>query len=75
MAHEAGLAPGVVLFYLASLRRRADGREAGLSAMPARSAAEQRAFIQRRAASADRERSAAFSHDLCEFSLWLYRSD
>lgn len=65
----------VVLFYLVSLRRRADGREAGLSAMPSRSAAEQRAVIQRRAASADRERSVAFSHDLCEFSVWLFRSD
>lgn len=75
VADEAGLALEVVLFYLVSLRRRADGREAGLSAMPSRSAAEQRAVIQRRAASADRERSVAFSHDLCEFSVWLFRSD
>lgn len=75
VAREAGLALEVDSFYLTSLRRSADGREAGLSAMPSRSAAGQTAVIQRRAASADRERSVAFSHDRCEFSVFLFRSD
>lgn len=39
--------------------------------MPVRSAVEQRAVIERRAASADGERFAAASHDLRESSLFV----
>lgn len=41
MTHEDALSPGRFSFYLDILGRRADGKEAGLSAMPARSADEQ----------------------------------